>query len=62
MKELKRLYTVKEVAEYFNITEHGVNKWIRAGELPAIVVKRTVGIREEDLQEFIMSHRTVAAQ
>jgi excisionase family DNA binding protein len=60
MQELKRLYTVQEVAQYFNVTDHAIWKWIRAGELPAIVVKRTVGIRWEDLQEFIMQHRTTA--
>jgi excisionase family DNA binding protein len=58
MKELQRLYTVEEVAKYFNVSEQSIFSWIKQGELPAIVFKKTIGIRWEDLQEFIMRHRT----
>jgi len=60
MSELTRLYTVSEVAKYFNVTDQSILLWIKSGDLPAIKVKQTVGIRWEDLQEFIMQHRTVA--
>lgn len=48
-------WTVPEVADYFRVTEETVRRWIRAGELPALLLgERRAGyrIRQADIDRF----------
>jgi excisionase family DNA binding protein len=58
---LKRLYTLKEGAEYLGRSDWGMRELIWAGEIPVV---RTEGGRKifldiEDLNDFINRHKSV---
>jgi excisionase family DNA binding protein len=62
--EMTRLYTVREVAEYFKVSERTVYGWIEMGYLRAIKVgsldgKGTVRVPEDALEEFIRNCQTI---
>jgi excisionase family DNA binding protein len=52
-KELSKLLTPKEVAEYLQVSELTVKKWLRAGRLRGVKINRLWRVCTEDLEEFI---------
>ena len=50
-----RLLTVREVAETMRVSNMTVYRLIRAGELPAIRVGKHFRIRENELNEYLVS-------
>jgi excisionase family DNA binding protein len=61
---MKRLYKVREIAEYFQVSERTVYGWIEMGYLRAIKVgsldgKGTVRVQEDALEEFIRNCQTI---
>ena len=51
--EQKRYYTVSEVAQILNVTTNSVYNWIRAGELKAVKIGKTlVRISNKSLRKF----------
>lgn len=47
------LYSTDEVAAFMNVTPRTVQRWIREGKLPAVVVGSTYRVKREDLQAFV---------
>lgn len=53
--------TVKQVANYFDVHELTVRRWIADGKLPAIRVgKRAIRIRVADVNAFIRDRQLTA--
>ena len=50
--EMKKFWTVKEVANYFNVTESGVRKWVRTGKLDCIKIESRVRFTDDQINEF----------
>lgn len=46
------LFTVDEVKDRFKVTRQTVYNWIKAGELPAVRVGRSVRVTREALEAF----------
>ena len=55
----KRLYTVEEAAHYLGRTVWSVRELIWKGELPLVRVGRRVHLDFDDLNAFILRHKTV---
>jgi excisionase family DNA binding protein len=49
------LYSTDEVAAFMNVTPRTVQRWIREGRLPAMIVGGTYRVKREDLQGFVKS-------
>jgi len=49
----EKLYTVKEVADYFRVSRQAVYDWINRGLLRALRLGDRVRIPESALKEFI---------
>jgi len=47
------LYSTDEVAAFMGVTPRTVQRWIREGKLPAVVVGGTYRVKREDLQAFV---------
>lgn len=54
-----KLYTCDEIAKKYSVKTRTVWDWIRSKKLPAIKVGRGYRIKEEDLEIFEISRRTV---
>lgn len=53
MSEREELYTVKEIAEKYKVTEDTVREWIRAGQITAIkLTTRIYRVTASALKEF----------
>ena len=48
---------VKRVAALFGVSEATIRNWARSGELPAIQVGSQYRFSNEDVSEFIKSHK-----
>jgi len=48
--------TVEEAARELAVHPETIRKWIKEGELNAVVYKRTYRIRREDFDDFIRRH------
>ena len=57
VKAPKRLLTTKEAAKILVISASKMYSMIQAREIPAVRFGRSVRIREEDLDEFIIRQR-----
>ncbi len=55
----ERLYTVKEVAHRFSVTERTIQNWIKTGKLRATKVGKIIRISESDMQEFLSRFKTL---
>lgn len=55
--EMKKYYTIKEVAELFNVTIQTVHAYTKNGELKTVRFGNSVRIAESDLKEFIKKGR-----
>lgn len=50
MMDSADLLTVPEVAALMRVTRQAVDKWIKAGHLPALKIAGTVRVRRADLE------------
>lgn len=53
MKKRSNLYSVKDVAEMFNVTTATVRNWVKNGSLKAIQVGSTVRFKQEVINKVI---------
>lgn len=53
MAEIKRVYTLDEVAEIMQVTKRTLYNYIKAGTLHAIKIGKYWRVSEESLQDFI---------
>jgi len=58
MVDLKKYFTVRQVANKLDITEEWVRDLINAKEIKAIKIRRW-RIKPEDLEEFIESRKNI---
>jgi excisionase family DNA binding protein len=50
--------TVHEVAAQLQVAPETVRRWVRSGELPAIIIGRTIRIRQTDIDQHVRdNHR-----
>lgn len=49
----EKLYSIKEVAEGYKITEQVVKKWVKSGVLKSFKIGKSVRITESAIQKFI---------
>ncbi|HEX2035013.1 MAG TPA: helix-turn-helix domain-containing protein [Chloroflexota bacterium] len=49
------MYDTVEVATFMGVTPRTVQRWIREGRLPAVIVGSTYRVKREDLQGFVKS-------
>lgn len=49
--------TIKQVAQYFSVSEMTVRRWIDAGRLPITKIGKSVRIDEEDIQKLKRGER-----
>ena len=52
---MQKLMTVAEVAEYLQMDEATIQKWIRTGNLPAMALAKEYRIGEDDLTAWLAS-------
>lgn len=55
------MYTCKQVAQRYRVTEGTVRNWIKRGQLAALRIGGAYRIRQEDLDAFEKSRLTVDA-
>lgn len=53
MAEIKRVYTLDEVAEIMQVTKRTLYNYIKAGTLHAVKMGKYWRVSEESLQDFI---------
>jgi excisionase family DNA binding protein len=49
------MYDTMQVAAFMGVTPRTVQRWIREGRLPAMIVGGTYRVKREDLQGFVKS-------
>jgi excisionase family DNA binding protein len=49
--------TIKEVADMLQLTERGIQKWVREGKIVAMKLGREYRIEKNDLEEFLESRK-----
>jgi excisionase family DNA binding protein len=54
-----KYHTVKEIADMLQLTERGVQKWIREGKLAGYKLGREFRIEENDLKAFMESRKNI---
>ncbi|SDF66153.1 helix-turn-helix domain-containing protein [Sporomusa acidovorans] len=54
-----KYYTVREIADMLKLTERGIQKWIRDGEIVAYKMGREYRIEEKDFQVFMENRKNV---
>lgn len=54
---MSRLLTLPEVAEILRITRRTLERYIRAGDIPAVKYARKVFIEEREVEKFIKRSR-----
>ena len=58
-----RLWTVAEVAEYFQVSDRTVYRWLKNELLPVIRLgPGTTRIRQQDLDAFVEAHLTTGSR
>jgi excisionase family DNA binding protein len=50
---MERLFNVRETAEKLSISTHTVRSWIFQRKLPYVRLGRRIGIRPEDVEDFV---------
>ncbi len=59
----ERLWTVAEVAEYFQVSDRTIYRWLKADLLPVIRLSPgTTRIRQQDLDAFVEAHLTTGSR
>lgn len=54
----ERFYTVKELSEYFRVSERTVRNWIKDGSIESYKVGRMTRVSEEQLNSYLESIKT----
>lgn len=54
-----KYYTTKELADMLQLTERGIQKWIREGKLVAYKMGREYRIEEKDFRAFMENRKNV---
>ena len=54
----RKWLTVEDIAEELGVHPETVRVWIRERDLPAVQVRRTYRVKQEDFEEFLRSHYT----
>lgn len=54
---MSELYTIKELANRFKVTEQTIFNWIRNKGLPIIKIGRSTRIKEHELNEWLKSQQ-----
>lgn len=49
---MEKLWTVKEVANYFNVSESGVRKWVRTNVIKCVRVQSRVRFTDDQIKDF----------
>jgi len=52
------LLTLKQTADYLNISRAQAYKMVKSGELPEVRIGKTIRCKIDDLDEYIKRHRT----
>lgn len=58
MTELKKFYTVKELAEMLQVTDMTIYRLVRRGKLPCYNIGRAKRFRRDDVETFLEDCRT----
>ena len=59
----ERLWTITEVADFFQVSKRTVYRWMKAGHLPVLRLgPGTTRIRQRDLDAFVEEHLTRGAR
>ena len=53
-----RYYTAKEVAEILKVHKRSVARWIKSGQLPAVLLGNRYRVSHEDLERFLEERRS----
>ena len=58
----ERWYTVEEIVDLLKVHEQTVRRWIKEGQLPAVILGRKAGyrIRASELEGFLAARDTRA--
>ena len=56
---LRRLLTIREVAEHMKRSEYQVREWVKKKHLPCVRFQGMIWIRVQDLADFIEQHLEV---
>jgi excisionase family DNA binding protein len=54
---MKSHLTIKEVAEYLKVCRVTAYRWVKGNKIPAIVIGRTIRVRQSDLDDFLVKVR-----
>ena len=54
-----RALTPQQVASHLQIGVRQVYRWIQEGDLPAVRLGRVYRVQQDDLQRFMLEHKTV---
>lgn len=54
----RKWLTVEDIAEELGVHPETVRVWIRERDLPAVQVRRTYRVKQEDFEEFLRSRYT----
>ena len=49
---MEKLWTVKEVANYFNVSESGVRKWVRTNVINCVRIQSRVRFTDDQIKDF----------
>ena len=49
---MEKLWTVKEVANYFNVSESGVRKWVRTNVIDCVRIQSRVRFTDDQIKDF----------
>jgi len=52
-----RFFTISDVADFLDVSQRSVRRWIKSGDLPAHRFGAAVRISESDLRAFSAAHR-----
>ena len=50
---IEKLYTVKDLAEMLQVTEHSIRRYIREGKLECVRIGNTIRFKQEQLDRFL---------
>lgn len=51
------LYTKKQVADLFQVTQNTIDNWRRSGKLRSLVINRGVRFEEAEIKRFIQQYK-----
>lgn len=51
-EHMEKMWTVKEVANYFNVSESGVRKWVRTNVIDCVRIQSRVRFTDSQVKDF----------